>query len=1395
MDEAAPEVEAPNPPRTLWRRVTRWLGIGILGILLAVVLVAWGLDTGPGHRFIADRVAGMAPSSGLRIRIGRIDGSIYSSATLRDVRLYDTKGMFLEVPELRLNWRPLSWAANRLDIRSAVTDLAILYRAPKLKPSPTKRQAILPGFDIRIDRLAIRRLRVEPAVTGKRHVARILASADIRDGRANVNLNAFSTAGDRVRLALDAEPDRDGFDVEFGLAAPSKGVIGALLGTERPITASITGDGRWKAWKGRMKTDVSGFHIVDLALAVDSGRYKLSGMLAPAPITQGKIQRLTSPTIKIDGTATLADRRLDSTLSLKSGAVDIKASGVLDLAQSSFDDLGVDIRLLKPPAMFPNMTGRDIRLQANFNGPFATADFDYLLTAPRIAFDNTGFETVRAAGRGKLSKPPIRLPVKMTARTVTGVGDVAGGILRNLSVDGVVSVTAKSLTGDALKVSSDKLKGKLTLFVDLATGRYEVGLSGGLNRYLIPGLGIVDVMTDLKVVPGPGGRGSHLEGRGRAWVRRFDNSFLRSLAGGLPTIETRMTRDSDGIIHFANLQLTAPAIRLTGNGYRRRDGTFYFKGSGAQQQYGPLDLVLDGDISRPKLDIALARPMDSLGLAAVKLLLDPVPDGFAWRANGGSTLGPFNGNGRIILQPNSPALIAITGLDVSGTHATGGLRVDPGGFTGKIMTAGGGIDGTIGFIPVGDIQRIDPQLKFSRAQLGGIVETRVGRGTLDGQFLLDPAGMTVQSKIEGRGLRRRQLFLGRISSTVALQRGDGQIKARMTGARGRAFDLNTVTDIKGNGDSIRLSGGGTIDRQPIALDTPAQITRSEDGWRLDRTDISFAGGKARFSGRIGGSATEVDASIQRIPLSVLDVVAPDLAFGGYATGRFSYRQPRGGLLPVGDANLMIRGLTRSGLVLSSRPIDLGITARLSATAFAMRAVAKSEGKAVGRAQARIGMLTPDGTIVERLARAPIFAQLRYNGPADTLWRLTGVESIDLSGPIAVGADIEGLTNDPRIRGSLRANGGRLESAITGTIIENIRATGNFSGSALRIDDFSGTTPGGGTLSGKGNFDLAAVNGFGMDLSIQTQGAQMLNRDDIGATVTGPMTIRSDGSGGTIGGDLKVLRGRFRLGRAAAVAIPRLNVTELNRPGADDDEKPVKPWLLDIKADARNRLTVTGLGLDSEWRADLDIKGTVENPAITGRADLVRGAYEFAGRRFDLERGTIRFLGQQPPDPVLDIVATASVQGLNASIQVGGTGLRPEIHFTSVPALPEDELLSRLLFGSSITDLSAPEALQLAAAVASFRNGGGEGLNPINAVRKVAGLDRLRILPADVTTGQGTSVAAGKYITRRTYVELITDGQGYSATRVEFQITRWLSLLSSVSTIGRQSVNVRVSKDY
>jgi translocation and assembly module TamB len=398
--------------------------------------------------------------------------------------------------------------------------------------------------------------------------------------------------------------------------------------------------------------------------------------------------------------------------------------------------------------------------------------------------------------------------------------------------------------------------------------------------------------------------------------------------------------------------------------------------------------------------------------------------------------------------------------------------------------------------------------------------------------------------------------------------------------------------------------------------------------------------------------------------------------------------------------------------------------------------------------------------------------------------------------VAVGADARGTLADPQIRGSLRTERARLENPVTGTVIENIRSAGRFGGSRLVLDSFTGTTKRGGQVSGQGAFDLASASGYAIDLNLQARAAQLIDRDDLKAQVTGPIRIRSGGSGGTISGDVELVSGSFQLGSAAAATqIARLPVRELNR--AEDDLPPPRradPWKLDLNVRGDNRLAVTGLGLTSEWGANLQIGGTVTDPRITGRTDLVRGTFDFAGRRFDLERGVIRFTGESPVNPALDIVAEGGIQGLSAQIRVTGRGQRPEIAFTSTPALPQDELLSRLLFGTSITNLSAPEALQLAAAVASLNNSGG-GLDPINAVRAATGLDRLRILPADIATGQGTSIAAGKYLGRRVYVEVITDARGYSATRLEYQITRWLSLLSSISTIGRQSVNVRVSRDY
>jgi translocation and assembly module TamB len=1351
--------------------------------LLAVALVL--LDSAPGHRFIVDQIAKLETSSGLNIRIGRIDGSIFGKSQLKNVRVADQHGVFLTSPNIKLDWTLGAWLANKLRIDSVTAERVTLIRLPRLKPS-TKKGPILPGFDIHIGELRIDRLEVGKAVGGQPRSGRVWGKADVHSGRALVELKALmNNGGDRVTFRLDAEPDRNRFDVGTRVIAPADGLVPAILGTKRAIDFTVAGKGTWERWRGSASLDLSGRPTARLALGVDQGRYRLRGKWAPAQFLTGKLHRLTVPMVTISGDATLKDRILDGQLVAASPQLRAVAKGTLDLANNRYRDLRLGIDLVKPPALFPNMTGKDVRLVWTLNGPFATADYSYRLTSKFVQFDDTGFTALRAEGRGRLSGWPMRVPIRLSARAITGVGDVAGAMLANPRIEGWLAITPKLVRGDGLKLTSAKWAGKLSLLIDLVTGRFDVQLSGAMRRYLIPGLGIVDVMTDLRVVPGPNGHGSHVAGTAKAWVRRLDNSFFRDLTGGLPTLTTNLERGGDGVVHFTNLQIYSPRLRLSGAGQRNRDGTFHIVASGRQAKYGPLKLVLDGHIERPKLNIYLERPNDSLGLRAVRLLLDPIANGFNYRASGGSKLGQFTSNGQILMPKNGATVIAIAALDAGGAHASGRLRSDPGGFSGRLTLANGSLGGTLDFSPASGAQRIEAHLTASNASFPDAFSVRTGR--VDANVVLADERTTIDGVIDARGVEASGISLARLTANAKLVNGSGQVRAAFAGRRGAAFAFSTLADV--SPDRISLTGSGRIERQPLVLKQAAVLTRSGDGWALAPTNLTFNGGSATVSGR-SGSSPEVHAQLARMPLEVLDLFWPNLNLSGSASGRLDYawKSDRSGRL-----DLKVRGMSRAGLVLASKPIDVGIAAVVNGRQAALRAVAASDGTVVGRAQARFAPLG-NGPLVAELMNAPLFAQLRYNGPADTLWRLTGSEIIDMSGPLAVGADIGGRLADPQIRGSLKTDKARLESAVTGMVIDQLTAEARFSGPQLIFSRISGRTSGEGTISGSGSVTFSGGKTL-LNLALDSDHALLLNRDDVAARVTGPLRIKSDANGGVISGDLHLNKGLFQLGRAsAASAVPQLDVHESGLQPEDVIEpEALHPWKLDLKLSGSN-LQVTGLGINSRWTTNLEIGGLADSPRFTGRADLIQGDYDFAGRNFRIDHGVIRFQGESPPNPLLDIHAEAQVQGLDASVIVRGTGLKPEISFASSPPLPQDELLSRILFGTSITNLSAPEALQLASAVAALQSGSGS-LDPINQLRRAVGLDRLRIVPADVATGQKTAIGAGKYITRKLYVEVVTDGQGYSATQVEYQMTRWLSLLSTISTIGRSSASIRVSKDY
>lgn len=1373
-------------------RAARWLVVVFAILALALVAALALLNSAAGHRFVADQIEQMSPDSGLKIRVGRIDGSLWRHPVLRDVRFSDPKGQFLRVREARLDWRPLDYLLrNRLTIDRLQIPSGELSRLPALRPGPPEKP-ILPDFDILLGRLEVNRLMIAEGIAGPRRTATIDGRADIRSGNADVLLNArLLDGGDRLRLALIAAPDRGDFDIDADVIAPRGGVLAAMAGLDRDFAAVIRGKGSWQDWRGVLLADSGDAAVARLTLGAANGRYTATGRLRPDLMAGGLVQRLTAGGVALDAAGTFAERRWDGTVALVGDGLRIDSRGQLDLGNNRFAAMRVDGWLRRPSTVLDAMDGQNVQLALLLDGALNAPRFEYRLAATWLSFGRTRMNGIEAKGEGSGGSSVTQIPLTLKVASVTGVGALAEGIVRNLSAQGALALRGSVLTSDLLRVRSDGLDGRFTVLANFRSGDWLVGFDGMLPGLEVPGLGRVDLASRLDARRAQNG-GFALSGTARAAVRRFDNGFLRSLTGGLPTATSAIRLGSDGILRLDGIRITSPLLTLSGSGLRRADGTFQLSGSGTHRSYGPVTVSLDGAIDRPRVTVRLARPLPSAQLSDVTLNLVPTAAGFDFVADGGSLLGPFEARGQILLPRNLGAVLDIQRLSVGGTTARGRLAVANGGLAGQLLVAGGGLDGTIILSVPGGIQRIVANLTARDARFAGPPAILIRRGQVNAVILLDPRGTDIDATFQGTGLQRGTLSIARIAGNARLVDGVGTVRASLAGARGRDFSLQLAAQI--DRDRAVLRGQGRLGRQAISLTRPAILRRDEGGWRLESSEITYGGGRVRLAGRLVDGAMDGEASLENLPLSLLDVAWPDLGLGGRASGRLVYRA--GGAAPTGEAQLRLIGLTRSGLTESSAPVDVALNAALSPSSVAARAVVRRGATVIGRVQGRVSPLPGGGDLVDRIARAPLFAQARYNGEAGTLWRLTGIETLALSGPVELAADIGGTLDDPRIRGVMRARDARFESYQTGTIVTGISAVGRFDGSRLQLRNISGQTPGGGTVTGAGDFDLAAARGFALDLRLNADNALLIQRDDLVARVTGPVRIASDGASGTVSGRLTLNRGSFRLGRATeAEALPVINVVEINAPA----DRPVPrqstaPWRLDLQVRGRNGFIVTGLGLESEWSTDIAVRGDVQNFAITGTANLVRGDYNFAGRRFELESGTIRFTGATPVDPVLDIVAVDDIAGIDASIRVRGTGLRPEITFASNPQLPEDELLSRILFGASITDISVTEAAQLGVALASLRSGG-DGLDPINAIRRATGLDRLRILPANSELGSGTSVAAGKYLTRRVFVEIITDGQGYSATRIEYQITRWLALLGSVSTMGQESVNLRVKRDY
>ncbi len=1389
MDQPADETAVPAR-KSGWR----WLRRAGLALLLIIGLIGAGallLDTDAGHRLIADRVAQIAPKSGLKVQIGRIDGSIYGKAVLRDVTLSDPEGAFLSVPEAELDWRPLAWLNNQLDIRDLTARRGTLLKLPKLRPGDPD-DPILPAFDIRIDRLRLIDFTVVKGIAGDARRVNLSGKADVRAGRLLAKLDGNLGGGDRLALTIDAAPDDDRFDIDADINAPSAGLLAALWGDQAGGRIRIAGDGAWRDWRGAALVDRDGARVAALQLNNRAGRYGVTGLVDPSPWLSGIAAKAAGNRVALRLDGSFVERVFEGRIDANLAAAKLRTSGAISLADNRFGGFAINGLLTDPALLGEGTQLQGLRLAALLDGDFRDLTIDYRLGAQAARLAGVDLINPASAGEATWNGTRLTLPVALRAQRIVTSNALANERLVGATLDGIITLENGRIASDQLALNAPTIDANLALRGDLARGAYALAGPAAFTGFPVDNVGLISGNGRVLFVLRQG-QPWQISGNADARLARIDNQTIRTIAGENIRFSGNFSLGRDAPLLITAGRLMGSRVIMTLQGRRLADGTATITGQGRHVEYGAFSL--DAGIGRdgPRAVLVLADPYPAAGLKDVRLALAPIADGFRIETQGQSALGPFTGTLGLFASPGGPTRIRIDQLVVSQTRITGNLVTEAGGVSGVLALAGGGLDGTMRITRRGNGHNVQGLINARNAAFDGIPPIRIAQGTMNISGFIAPGRSTINATISGQGIQRGNLFIGRLAANTRLVNGRGSVTASLTGRRGGRFALQGNAQV--SAERIALLAQGEYDGKPITMPRRAVLTKEGSGWQLAQSQISYDGGAVIASGQFGGGATELALQLNRMPLALIDAFQSGLGLGGRVSGIVNYRQS-GSSVPTGDARVQIAGLTRSGLVLSSRPIDMQLAATLGADDLEARGIIREGGDERGRLQLRISQLGGSNDLMQRLRSGSLFGQLRYAGPVDSLWRLTGVEILDFSGAVNVAADMRGSIDNPVLSGSFASDAARMQSGLIGADVNGIRVRGRFAESRLTLSSFSGRA-GDGTVSGSGFVDLSglATRGVGMDIRLAARNAQLVRRDDLAATVTGPMRIISDGSNGTIAGRLSVDRGRWQLGAAATtIQLPNVRFREVNRRA---DEAPRRaasnPWRYLIDARARNRLDVRGLGLDSEWSADIRLRGTVNAPQIYGGADLVRGGYEFAGKRFELDRGRIRFDGESPPDPVLDIDASADVQGIAARINVGGTGQRPEIRFSSTPSMPEEEVLSRLLFGSSITDISAPEALQLGAAVASLRGGG--GLDPINQLRSAIGLDRLRIVGADVAAGRGTSVAAGKYLTRRTYVEVVTDGQGYSATNIEFQITRWLSVLSSISTVGRQSANVKVSKDY
>ncbi|MFO7965885.1 MAG: translocation/assembly module TamB domain-containing protein [Desulfobacterales bacterium] len=632
---------------------------------------------------------------------------------------------------------------------------------------------------------------------------------------------------------------------------------------------------------------------------------------------------------------------------------------------------------------------------------------------------------------------------------------------------------------------------------------------------------------------------------------------------------------------------------------------------------------------------------------------------------------------------------------------------------------------------------------------------------------------------------------------------ESSFQLRFEGAHaGRPLNLETLGSFRrDNADLMRVRldrFGGNIGQSEFGLSEPLVFKKQGPEYELEPLIIDLGGGTITAAGLYGPETLRTDVRIESVPLTVLANFGLP-TFQGDVSGvlNLSGRPEK----PRADFNMRLRKVRLKITETDLPPVRVDVDGRYADDALSViLSAAGLEDMAISaeiRAPVRIAV-SPENFITE--PRGDLEGRLFGQVGLDNLPAVWHLENQDLAGSLTADLDVSGSFGAPRLSGAVRLENGKYENLKNGILLREVRVSAEMAGREIVLEEFAATDGEDGRISAGGRVVLDRASHFPLDLKIRLDDATLVRRTDLTAEFEGGLNFSGNLQELTLTGQLEVGPAEYRLPEELPVDVPELDVREINIPPEREPEKAKAPedgtrLNLDIRVRSKGQVFIRGRGLTSEWQGKLEVGGTARAPVLIGQLSIVKGRYIFYDKPFELTEGEIRFSGGIPPLPRFNVTAVHERPDLTVRIIISGTPDSLDVEFSSDPALPNDEILSRLLFGKSVADITPLQALRLANAIGSLAGAGGGGvMGFVDSTRRLIGVDELSISP----DAEGdTTVRIGKYLTEDVFVQ-VEKGFGpedRETVSVEVRLSSNLTLESEAGVQGEGGAILNWRWDY